>query len=139
MLVIPQVHYDNLLICAQENESEEVCGILSGTYGSSVSSVENIIPVENIATNPSNRYRIDPEELLHHIEEIETHGRDVVGFFHSHPHRPPHPSETDREQATWDGYSYLIINLEGETSIGSWRWDADEVRFRAEQLSISST
>ena len=37
------------------------------------------------------------------------------------------PSETDREQATWPGYSYAICAFDGYPYLGSWRWTGERV------------
>lgn len=89
-------------------------------------------PTGNVAEAPRTRYRIDPEELLATVEEIEAAGRDVVGFYHSHPNGPERPSATDEERATWSDYSYVICSLTDEPSLDSWRWAGEE--FEEEEI-----
>jgi proteasome lid subunit RPN8/RPN11 len=69
------------------------------------------------------------------MRTIEDGGEDVVGFYHSHPSGPPRPSQTDTARATWEGYSYVIVSLDGQQPyVGSWRWTGDH--FEQEVVAI---
>ncbi|MEF8801092.1 MAG: desampylase [Halolamina sp.] len=126
MLVLPTAVRDALLSHADSGGDEEICGVLAGDYGQERSCVEAAHPTANAAEKPRTRYRIDPEELLATIESVEQGGREVVGFYHSHPNGPAAPSATDAARATWTGYSYVICSLDGSPSIDSWRWTGEE-------------
>jgi proteasome lid subunit RPN8/RPN11 len=92
---------------------------------------------ENVASEPRTAYELDPEEQLAHMQAIEAAGREVVGFVHSHPAGPPAPSRTDERQATWTGYSYVIVTLGGaEPFVGSWRWTGEN--FEQETVAVQS-
>jgi proteasome lid subunit RPN8/RPN11 len=106
--------------------------VLAGEHNDERSRVVAAHPTANVAEAPRTRYRIGPEELLATVEEIEAGGREVVGFYHSHPSGPERPSATDEARATWSGYSYVICSLAGEPSLGSWRWTGE--RFEAEEI-----
>jgi len=41
-------------------------------------------------------------------------GPQVIGYYHSHPTGPAHPSQTDRAMAAGDGMIWAIIGAEGE-------------------------
>ena len=114
--------YDAILDHAIEGGNREVCGVLVGTYGLERSTVKAVYRTENVAETPETRYRIDPEAQFEVLEQVEDEGREVVGFYHSHPAGPPRPSTTDANQATWTDYSYVIIALDGRPFLGSWRW-----------------
>lgn len=122
---------------ARKGAPEEVCGILAGTRRESTHRVEERYPAENTADRPRTRYEIDPREQLQLMETIESDGRSVVGFYHSHPRGPPGPSATDAAQARWPDRSYVIVSLDGEPSIGSWRWTGEE--FVAEDVQITES
>jgi proteasome lid subunit RPN8/RPN11 len=124
---------DALLEHAQNGAPEEACGVLGGRRESNIR-IESIHRVPNVATKPRVEYVIDPETQLDAMEDIESTGKDVVGFYHSHPSGPTGPSETDAQRATWPGHCYLIVALDGEPSIGAWRWDGE--RFEREQLTV---
>jgi proteasome lid subunit RPN8/RPN11 len=110
---------------AREGAPAEVCGVLGGRYDASASTATTARRAENVAATPRTRYELDPAEQLRLLDEIEEAGDDVVGFYHSHPAGPADPSETDAAQATWEGYSYVIVDLSGEPVVGSWRWTGE--------------
>ncbi|WP_336000674.1 desampylase [Halorientalis halophila] len=152
MFALTREVYDDLIAYAREGAPEEVCGVLGGRSESdhredsatangearAVSALaDRYRRAENVAADPTRAYELDPEEQLAHMQAIEDAGRDVVGFAHSHPNGPPKPSATDERQATWPGYHYLIVSLDGtEPYVGCWRWTGEE--FAAEPLGIRS-
>ncbi len=137
MIELPRAIYDELVYRAYDGEGNEVCGILGGQYGPDRTIVDAVHPAENVADTPQIRYRIDPEEQLRLTEEIEENGRDVAGFYHSHPAGPAQPSATDAARATWPDLSYVIVSLDGYPYVGSWRWRADGERFEQERVVIA--
>lgn len=127
MLVLSDDVYDEMLAHATAGAPEEVCGVLGGTFDSERSVARTSHRADNVAEMPDTTYEIDPEEQLSIMTAIEDAGHDVVGFYHSHPAGPAGPSQTDVAQATWEGYSYVIASLDGESpSVGSWRWEGEE-------------
>lgn len=120
---------------AREGAPAEVCGVLGGSHGDAESAATTSERAENVAANPRTRYELAPAEQLRLMDGIEEQGDDVVGFYHSHPAGPPGPSETDAAQATWEGYSYVIVDLSGEPSVGSWRWTGE--RFAEERVEVA--
>ncbi|HET7325216.1 MAG TPA: desampylase, partial [Halococcus sp.] len=128
-----EVH-DALLEHARDGTPEEVCGVLGGRCGSDTR-VESVHRVPNVASQPRVEYVIDPEAQLDVMEDIETSGEAVVGFYHSHPDGPNEPSETDVTRATWPGFYYLIVSLPGQT-VGTWHWDGE--RFEREEIRVLS-
>ncbi|PSP56140.1 hypothetical protein BRC82_03040 [Halobacteriales archaeon QS_1_67_19] len=112
---------------AREGAPAEVCGILAGTRGDGEHRAKERFPAENAADRPRTQYEIDPREQLELMERVEARGREVVGFYHSHPRGPEGPSATDAAEATWPGRSYVIVSLDGDgASVGSWRWTGEE-------------
>lgn len=117
---------------------EEVCGVLGGTRRDAASEAATDAPAEtevavvtdcrrvaNVADRPSTRYELDPATTVGAIEALESAGLEHVGFYHSHPCGPRAPSRTDRAQATWPGYVYLIVSLGEDPVIGAWRWTGE--------------
>jgi proteasome lid subunit RPN8/RPN11 len=51
-------------------------------------------------------------DLFRIQREAELEGRDLVGFYHSHPDHPALWSSTDLAQAHWSGCSYVITSVE---------------------------
>lgn len=146
MLAVTRRVYDEVIAHARERAPAECCGVLGGDAGGEWrgddpqesaagratepgdgererSSADRYRRAENVASEPRTAYELDPAEQLTHMQSIEDSGREVVGFVHSHPAGPPVPSRTDERQATWTGYSYVIVALGGtEPFVGSWRW-----------------
>ena len=69
---------------------------------------------------------LDPDDLISADLAAREAGLEVVGFWHTHPDHPAHPSETDRE-AAWDGYSYVILSVSGKRveDLRSWRLNGE--------------
>lgn len=137
MIVFGRDGFDAIVRAAEASNEREVCGVLGGRYGTDRSVVETVHEATNAAAQPSVRYELDPAEQLEILETIEEEGREVVGFYHSHPAGPPGPSPTDRERATWPDRSYVIVALDGEPFVGSWRWRADAGAFEPEVVSLT--
>ena len=64
----------------------------------------------NASEDPA-RFVVDPEDHIRGRREARSRGLEVVGFYHSHPRSPALPSETDRAEASYPGYLYLIVSL----------------------------
>jgi proteasome lid subunit RPN8/RPN11 len=120
---------------AHEGAPAEVCGVLGGSHGEAESVATTSRRAENVAPTPRTRYELDPAEQLRLMDAIEERGDDVVGFYHSHPAGPAEPSETDAAQATWEGYSYVVVDLSGEPAVGSWRWTG--AGFEPEEVAVA--
>ena len=101
---------------ARRGYPDEVCGVLVGQKAAAVE-VEAVIPVANRERElPRVRYQIAPEDLLRIQRESRESGRDIVGFYHSHPDHPARPSETDRRIAAEglsDGVAHLVVSVDG--------------------------
>lgn len=136
MIEFSREAYDAIVAHAREGSPMEICGVLGGDFGDERSRVEATYRAANVSETPETEYYIDPEEQLEITEDIEGDGRNVVGFYHSHPAGPTTPSETDAARATWPGLSYVIVCLDGEPFVGAWRWNADEERFEQEAVRI---
>ncbi|WP_424016565.1 desampylase [Halorientalis pallida] len=156
MLELTRGVYDEIIAHARERDPEECCGVLGGARegdwkepserasgrAAPASHADRYRRAANVAEAPRTAYELDPEEQLAHMQAIEDAGREVVGFVHSHPAGPPAPSRTDERQATWAGYSYVIVALGGaEPFVGSWRWTGEgfEQEVVAVQMADSPT
>lgn len=133
-IVIDPDAYDAIIAHARAAAPEEACGILAGEFDEDHSVVIEARQAENASPVPEREYEIDPAEQFELMTEIEEAGREVAGFYHSHPRGPDGPSATDEARATWDGYSYVIVSLDGEPSVGSWRWSGE--RFERETVVV---
>ncbi|MCS6816454.1 MAG: M67 family metallopeptidase [Blastocatellia bacterium] len=117
---------------------EEGCGVLLGHVEGEAKVVEEIRLTPNARRDsPRNRYAIAPEELLRLEREARARGREVLGFFHSHPDAEARPSAYDLEHA-WPWYSYLIVSVRAAASesVHSWVLREDRSRFEQEEILI---
>ena len=75
--------------------------------------VTEAAPARNIAEKAT-RFLIDPQDHIDAIRRARERGLAVLGFYHSHPHSPAEPSETDRAEAAYPDHLYLIVSLSGD-------------------------
>lgn len=136
-LTVARPAYDAVVAHAREGALAEVCGVLGGERGADGGcegggeasdarvAADGVRRVANVADDARTTYELEPTEQLAAMDAVEAAGMDVVGFYHSHPAGPPRPSRTDVARATWPGYSYVIVALDGEPFVGSWRWTGE--------------
>jgi proteasome lid subunit RPN8/RPN11 len=56
-------------------------------------------------------YEMDPGELVTALRELRNTGEELVAIYHSHPHGPAHPSQTDIKRAYYPEAAHLIVSL----------------------------
>jgi len=119
---------------------EEGCGFLLGTVtddgenrGTAVLSVTN-----RAADDRTRRYKLTADDYREADEAARAQGRDVVGVYHSHPDHPARPSETDRDEATFPGYTYVIVSVRnGEPdTLTAWSLVPDRSEFTREEIIV---
>jgi len=119
---------------------EEGCGFLLGRVTEEgVNHVSDLAPVANRQTeNRARRYQITADDYRAAEAEADRQGLDIVGFYHSHPDHPAHPSETDLEEATFPGYTYVIVSVHEGTpeDLTAWSLTPDRSRFEAEDIAV---
>ena len=92
---------------------EEACGLISGTQDGVVMSV---IPITNELHSPT-AFRMEPQEQIRALLEIEKNDLDLMAVYHSHPNGPARPSESDIDQFRYPGVIQLIWSIQDST----WR------------------
>ena len=112
-LHITTIAYATLCQHAEKAYPDECCGVLLGKVADDERHVHRIIPCRNIRVGEADkRYEIDLTELVRVQREARESGMEILGFYHSHPDHPAHPSPTDLEHAHWIGCSYVITSVE---------------------------
>jgi proteasome lid subunit RPN8/RPN11 len=105
---------------------EECCGVLVGTPAPDGARVQTVLEAANVAPRRQRRYSIDPVSLLFAHRQARDAGRQVVGYYHSHPDTPAFPSERDLAEA-WPGVIYLIVEVMAGAVVAlrGWRLGGD--------------
>ena len=109
-LILRSSQYQEMLSHVSQWYPLEACGLLSGT-GQAVTSV---YPIDNILRSPT-AYEMEPTQQLKAMLDFEARGESLLAIYHSHPHGPERPSQTDVEKAYYPEAVYVIISLR-ETS-----------------------
>jgi proteasome lid subunit RPN8/RPN11 len=134
VLVLTRAAYDAVLDHARADVPLEACGAFIGEREDTgddeadvVRRVTAVRRVPNVADAPRLRYELDPEMTLAVFDEAEATGREVVGFYHSHPSGPSHPSATDREHARWPGRACVVVSLAARPpTLDAWLWTGED-------------
>ncbi|MGA3125765.1 MAG: M67 family metallopeptidase [Candidatus Korobacteraceae bacterium] len=103
----------------EESYPHECCGALVGDFDAAGNRmVRSVIRCGNMRTDsPQKRYQISPAELVRVQREARLAGREIVGFYHSHPDHPAQWSSTDLAEAYWSGCSYVITSVEERKAV----------------------
>ena len=119
---------------------EEGCGFLLGHATPEGNHVRAALAVENRqAENRARRYTISADDYRAADRTARQRGLDVVGFYHSHPDHPARPSATDLAEATFPGYTYVIVAVARGTpaAVTAWRLAPDRTRFLRESIDLT--
>ncbi len=119
---------------------KEGCGFLLGTV---TDDGENHVTALHRATNRRSenrerRYELTADDYRDADTAAQAQGLDVVGVYHSHPDHPARPSETDLEEATFPGYTYVIVSVRSGTpeDVTAWTLAPDRSEFRREDIAV---
>lgn len=143
-LKIPGLVFEQIRKHGEETYPFECCGVLLGEFDEAgIKTVSSAAACGNTRTDSAeNRYHISPAELVRIQREATMEGRDIVGFYHSHPDHPARWSTTDLAEAHWTGCSYVITSIEkGQAAItNSFLLEGQEEtkRFEDEALEITA-
>jgi proteasome lid subunit RPN8/RPN11 len=141
MLKLSQTLIEKIHEHGSRDYPHECCGALLGREEGADRNVLEIVPLENRRSDsPNNRFSIQPEDVILAEKEARANGWDLIGWYHSHPDSPAHPSDYDREHA-WPWYSYIIFQVEKTEprEMRSWRLDDDRAEFAEEGIELISS
>jgi proteasome lid subunit RPN8/RPN11 len=141
MLIINQKILDDISRHAMEAYPKECCGILVGADSGEDRSISEAHRAKNLREEQHDRYLIDERKLIEVIKSVRGTGKDVVGFYHSHPDYPSTPSQYDADNVAWPGYSYVIVSVkkEGVASVQAWIMPEEDGAFVEQQMSIKES
>ena len=139
---IPRAQVEAMLGHARSGYPFEVCGVLLGRGGEGDRRVDEVVSVANRETEaPRVRYQIAPEDLVRIQRTAREQGREILGYYHSHPDHPARPSETDRRIAAEglsDGIVYVVIGVQGgeQTTPTAWIFRDAKQAFDEEPFDV---
>lgn len=113
MLKLTAAHLEDIRRHGEESYPDEGCGILIGIFEGAARVVHTTRRCRNAAiASQRTQYHIDPREVICAQRDARERGREIVGFYHSHPDHPAQWSPTDLAEAHWIGCSYVILAVE---------------------------
>lgn len=136
MLALTPQHLEAIRAHGAETYPHECCGFILGVTENGTRRAAELLRAENERTDSANnRYLISPEAYLRAERAAERSGREIVGFYHSHPDAEARPSEFDRAHAL-PGCSYVIVSVRrGQAGdLNSWVLSEDYSVFEAEDI-----
>lgn len=140
-LVISAPLREELFRLAADGIPEEVCGVLSGGVQGDRGDVLEVLPCRNVDPAPQIAYMLDPQEQLSALQRIETTpGRELVGFYHSHPEGPCQLSLVDALRASWPKAFYVLIDLSGDApALRAWYFRGEAGGFEPAEVVVAAS
>ena len=91
----------------------EACGFLIGTWQGGTARLEAVEEAANTrAEERSDYFEIDPRQYAQVEKALRGTGKQILGFYHSHPNHPDVPSYTDLGFAQgWPGFLWTIVQV----------------------------
>lgn len=111
MVYIPRACIDEMIQHALAERPNEACGMLAGVGDRAT----QFYPAINAEKSPV-RYLMEPRDQLRIMRDMEDHGWDLLGIFHSHTHTAAYPSQTDVALAYYPDALYLLVSLADEAN-----------------------
>jgi len=104
---IPRTLANRLLTLAQLSPDDEICGLIAIQADSKY----HVYPIDNIATDKSCRFEMQPRQQIDAFKTIREKQEELFAVFHSHPHSAAIPSNKDIKEAAYDSALNIIISL----------------------------
>jgi proteasome lid subunit RPN8/RPN11 len=99
--------YQAMIAYVQQQAPEEACGLIAFDRGQRA---VKVFPGTNVE-HSTIRYRMDSDEVVDALGEMEHRGWELGAIFHSHPETPAEPSNTDLQYAFYPNALMVIISL----------------------------
>lgn len=136
---VPESILDAIRAHGRETYPEECCGFLLGSSTAEGNVVTSLYRVDNKhEKDRDRRYTITPQDYVRADHEAGKNGLDIVGTYHSHPDHPARPSQTDLNEATFAGFTYVIVSVHrGEpVDLTAWTLAEDRSQFLSEAIEV---
>jgi proteasome lid subunit RPN8/RPN11 len=130
-VVIARRYIEAMLEHSRREFPNEACGLLATKDGI----VVNFYPIENADASPVH-YRMEPNQQLRAMLEIDDRGWDLGAIYHSHTHTRAYPSETDVGLAVYPATLYVIVSLADQASPEIRAFAISDGEIREQALTI---
>ena len=134
-LELPDAVVQEIRAHAESAYPHECCGALIGRR----LAVDIALRLDNVTDlEQRRRYLVSPAAYRVAESSADRSGRDLLGFYHSHPDHPAEPSAFDLANA-WPNFSYVIAAVKNGrvVDLRSWRLRADRSRFDEQPLGAA--
>jgi proteasome lid subunit RPN8/RPN11 len=134
MISISPEAWAAMLAHAKAAYPKECCGMM---VGSDNGTVAEAVACENVYEgDQKDRFQIRTDDILRVQREAHQRGRDLIGFFHSHPDEGAYFSRTDLSNASpWHSHVVLSIRQGEFTDAKAFRVDLDLTEATEEELT----
>jgi proteasome lid subunit RPN8/RPN11 len=117
IIALPDWIRDTILARCNDIPHAEICGLLarqnSGDYSH--------YPVNNCASNPAERYEMEPRELITAMRHMRERAEVLFAIYHSHPFSQPIASRIDIDEAQYPDALYLIASPHAEPPLRAFQ------------------
>ena len=128
---------DEILVAIRDHGADtyphECCGAL---IGRDAIVTESFALRNTTEEGPRRRFLVRPSDYRAAEARAAETGRELMGFYHSHPDHPAQPSQYDLDHA-WPFFSYVIVSVrDGQPhELRSWRLREDRAQFDEEPVN----
>jgi len=112
-LALPAQIHEAMIAHSRFTYPEEACGLLAADQAGRLRMVYCLTNAEH----SESAYTIDPTEHFRALQHAESHGWELAGAFHSHPHSAAFPSATDLRLAAEPDWVYFIVGPGGTPDV----------------------
>lgn len=129
-LYVPLDVMERVIAHAQQQAPREACGLLTGP---STAGVDDLVPLPNVAADPTARFEVPDAALLDAFETLDAAARTSYAVYHSHVATAAAPSAADRPYMQ-EGMTTVIVSLVGRPTVRAWELDRGEIVERRLEL-----
>lgn len=113
----------------------EACSIIVGQKEDEVFRVKKMMEAKNSQRSNSS-FKIDPQDLVETLDNIEESNGELIGFFHSHPNLHSFVSDRDEKfMKLWPGKIWVIAGTDDRgrvTEVRAFVWSDGVVEVNIE-------
>lgn len=109
---IPNAIYDTVILHGNTSYPHEACGLFSGFYPRTDSVViTGYTASTNLAPDPRKAFIIDPITHIQLQKTTRINNETIIGIYHSHPDTAAIPSESDKKNAIYRNFFWMIASV----------------------------